>query len=153
MYLIDGYNLLHAVAPGRATPESRERLIAAIEAWCRRENYRAVIVFDPTGGMRRREDRGPLEVRVVAEGRKADDEILGFLRSTADRTAYTVVSDDRGITDEAARGGFKAIPCREFARGLAAPPGPGPHREPGSLPTGEVDSWLREFGYDPDQEP
>lgn len=147
MFLIDGYNLLHVVARGKATSEARERLVAAVEAYCRQGGYRARIVFDATAGLRRREARGPVEVRTVAQGRTADEEILAALASTKDRTAYTVVSDDREILREAGRGRFKVLSCEEFARDLAAASPPPP--EEGSAPPGDVDYWMREFGLDP----
>ena len=41
MYLIDGYNLSHAIGV------PRDALLGAVEAFCRRGNQSARIVFDP----------------------------------------------------------------------------------------------------------
>ncbi|HXX93272.1 MAG TPA: NYN domain-containing protein, partial [Planctomycetota bacterium] len=109
MFLIDGYNLLHALSPGRATPEARAQLVHRIEAHCRAGGYRARVVFDATGAMKRRETRGPVELRSVAQGRTADEEILDSLTRTADRTKYTVVSDDGAIVKEARKRGFEVL--------------------------------------------
>ncbi|HXG59932.1 MAG TPA: NYN domain-containing protein [Planctomycetota bacterium] len=147
MFLIDGYNLLHAIAGGRPTAEARERMVARVEAWCRREGYRARIVFDPTAGLRALETRGAVEIRGVAEGRTADEEILRTLASTSDRTAYTVVSDDRAIATGARKRRFRVVSCREFLRRLEGP-GSGEPPEPGGVPPGEVDYWMREFGLE-----
>jgi predicted RNA-binding protein with PIN domain len=146
VFLVDGYNLLHAVARGRATPEGRERLLAAIEEYCRKGGYAARVVFDATGGMKRRDRRGPLEVRNVAEGRTADEEILEAIAGTADRTRYTVVSNDREIAAAAAKLGITVLPCEEFARRLEARPEAAEKAE--SASDGEVDYWMREFGLE-----
>ena len=146
MYLIDGYNLLHAAAPGRATEAAREGLLAAIQGWCRRSNHGARIVFDPTGGMRRRDARGPLEVRVVAEGRTADDEIRATLEATADRTAWTLVSDDLELVKLADRRGMRVVACAAFLA-LLAPSSEGPEKREGASDA-EVDFWLRDMGLE-----
>ncbi len=142
MFLIDGYNLLHAIGT------SRDALLGAVEAWCRREKRTARIVFDPTGGMKRRENRGPLEIRVVAEGRKADEEILAALGATSDRTAWTLVSNDLELVKAAERKGMTVLTCKDFAALLAAPD-LGPEKKEGAGP-GEVDFWMKEFGLDED---
>lgn len=147
MFLIDGYNLLHVLVSGRPSDRERERMVGLVEAWCLRGGYRARIVFDPTAGLRARERRGAVEVRGVAEGRTADEEILRTLASTRDRTAYTVVSDDRAIVEAARRRRCRVVSCREFLRRLEAL-GPQEPPEPGGAPPGEVDYWMREFGLE-----
>ncbi|HZE96432.1 MAG TPA: NYN domain-containing protein [Planctomycetota bacterium] len=148
MFLIDGYNLLHSFARERTGEEARGRLIGLIEAFCTAGNYRARIIFDPTGGMKRNEQRGPVEIRNVPQGGTADDEILEALRCTDDRTRYTVVSNDRSIVSVAEKGGFPVLPCEEFARLLSKRPEP--PEKGGAPPPGEVDFWLKEFGLEDD---
>lgn len=145
MFLIDGYNLLHVIARGRVAEETRGRLIELIGEYCRRGSYRARIVFDPTAERTRRK-LGDVEVRYVAEGRTADEEILEELAATKDRTAYTVVTNDLSIVRGAGRGGFKVVSCQEFAKALLAPQGEAGGE--GGAPPGEVDYWMREFGLD-----
>lgn len=142
MYLIDGYNLLHAL-PEKA---SRERLIGLVAAHCQAGRYTALIVFDATGGMRRRAQIGPVELRVVAEGRKADEEILDLLGSTTDRTAYTLVSNDLELVREAEKRGMRVLRAEDFAASLLATP-EGPEKSQ-DAPPGEVDFWMKEFGLD-----
>jgi predicted RNA-binding protein with PIN domain len=146
VYLIDGYNLLHAFARGRADAAARERLLERIRAWCLRGGYAARAVFDPTGGMKRREQRGPLEVRVVAQGRTADEELMAEIARCGDRTAFRVVSNDREIAEAARRGKLEVIGCEDFLRRLEEPPSGGEGKPEGDLPPGEVDSWMKEFG-------
>ena len=150
MFLIDGYNLLHAMARGRATTEARQGLVSLIEAYCRTGGYRARIVFDATGGMKRREERGPLEIRTVAQGRTADEEILDAVASTDDRTGYTVISNDLAIVKSAEKKGFKVMPCEDFARLITARPETPEKGD--SASAGEVDYWMREFGLEDETE-
>jgi predicted RNA-binding protein with PIN domain len=140
--LIDGYNLLHA-APGKM---SRDRLVELVVAYCRAGNYTALLVFDATGGMRRRAQLGTVELRVVAEGRKADEEILDLIGATVDRTAYTVVSNDLELVRAAEKKGMRVLRAEEFAASLLASP-EGPEKS-SDVPPGEVDFWMKEFGLD-----
>ncbi len=148
MFLIDGYNLLHAMSRGRLPRPDPRRLIDLVVSWCRRGGYRARIVFDPTGDLPRRRKKGEVEIRNVARGRSADEEILAALESTGDRTAYTVVTNDRDVAREAGRHGIRVVSCEDFARDLLAR---GPSEDPkgnGMLSPGEVDYWMREFGLE-----
>ncbi|MBI3857859.1 MAG: NYN domain-containing protein, partial [Planctomycetes bacterium] len=146
MFLIDGYNLLHSFAREKTSAEARAKLVALIEAYCVRGNYRARIVFDPTGGLKRNDQRGPVEIRNVPQGRTADEEILAALRSTDDRTLYTVVSNDLAIVKAAEKLRFTVLPCEEFAKQLSA--GPEAPEKGGAPSPGEVDYWMKEFGLD-----
>jgi rRNA-processing protein FCF1 len=143
VYLIDGYNLSHALGV------TRDALLGAVEAFCRRENQAARVVFDPTGGMKRRENRGALEIRVVAEGRKADEEILAAIEATSDRTAVTLVSNDLELVRAAEAKHLRVLACRDFAALLAAPPSDDDKPGPG----GDVDFWMKEFGLNDSPEP
>ena len=151
MFLIDGYNLLHSFARERTGDEARGKLTSLIEAYCVQGNYQARIVFDPTGGMKRNERRGPLEIRNVPQGSTADEEILAALRASGDRTQYTVVSNDRAIVKAAEKGGFTVLPCEEFARLISAR-AEAPEKG-GTASPGEVDYWMREFGLDEPPKP
>ena len=146
MFLIDGYNLLHSFARAKSGDEARSGLIALIQAWSEQGGYRARIVFDPTGGMKRNEVRGAIEIRNVPQGVTADEEILAALGSTGDRTQYTVVSNDLAIVKAAGKRGFTVIPCEEFARMISARP-EGPEKADTASP-GEVDYWMKEFGLE-----
>ena len=138
MFLIDGYNLLHSFAREKTGGEARAKLVALIESYCVRGNYRARIGSE----------EGPVEVRNVPQGRTADEEILDAFNSTDDRTQYTVVSNDLAIVKAAGKKGFTVLPCEEFAKLITAMP-EGPEKGDSASP-GEVDYWMREFGLDDD---
>lgn len=146
MFLIDGYNLLHALIRGRKKEGAREQLVALLVEYCTRENYQARIVFDPTSGMKRQETRGLVEIVNAAQGRTADEIILGDLAGSSDSKSYTVVSNDLGIVKAAEKGGYKVLSCQEFGQKLAARP---ETPEKGDVvPPGEVDYWMKEFGLE-----
>ncbi|HVE38772.1 MAG TPA: NYN domain-containing protein [Planctomycetota bacterium] len=151
MFLIDGYNLLHALTRGRASESAREQLLSKTVEYCAQGNYRAWIIFDATGGMKRREQRGPVEIYNVPQGQTADEVILNALATCDDQMQYTVVSNDLKIIKAAEKDGYKVLPCEEFGRRiLARPEAP----EKGGLPSpGEVDYWMKEFGFDEDVPP
>ena len=146
MFLIDGYNLLHSFAREKSGGEARAGLVALVESYCVRGNYRARIVFDPTGGMKRNDQRGPVEIRNVPQGCTADEEILAALQSSDDRTQYTVVSNDLAIVKAATKKGFTVVPCEEFARLISTRPEAAEKGD--SASPGEVDYWMREFGLE-----
>ena len=146
MLLIDGYNLLHAYARGRADADARERLINLVSDYCQRGGYKARIIFDPTRDLRPVSRRGAVEIRSVREGRTADDEILETVTKTGDRTAHVVVTNDREIADGSRRVGVEVIGCSEFLRTIA-PPKQEEEKADGASP-GEVDYWMKEFGLE-----
>jgi predicted RNA-binding protein with PIN domain len=148
VFLIDGYNLLHCLARGRATETAREQLLSKLVEYCTRENYRALIVFDATGGMKRRDQRGTVEIYNVRQGETADEVILGTLAQCDDQVQYTVVSNDLKIVKAAQKDGYKVVSCEDFGRRILTPP-EGPEKADTASP-GEVDYWMREFGFDDD---
>jgi len=153
VFLIDGYNLLHSFARERTGEEARVKLTSLIEAYCVDGNYQARLVWDPTGGLKRNDKKGPIEIRNVPQGSTADEEIIAALHSTDDRTRYTVVTNDLAIVKAAEKRGFTVLPCEEFARLISAPRGGTPEKS-GQASPGEVDYWMREFGLeDPPNSP
>ena len=150
MLLIDGYNLLHAYAKGPADAEARERMIDLVAAHCRRGGYRARIIFDPTRNLLPKSLRGAVEIRSVREGRTADQEILETVGMTGDRTAYVVVTNDREIADGSRRSGVQVVGCSDFLRSITPPPAE-EHKADGPS-SGEVDYWMKEFGFEEDPE-
>lgn len=73
--------------------------------------------------------------------------MIDRIESTKDRTAYTIVSADRQITDAAAEKKLKVISNKDFAETLFHA-GAGAAREVrrDKLAPGEVDFWMKEFG-------
>lgn len=163
MLLIDGYNLLFASARRRLAreelPKAREDLIVRIARYCEIGGLRARIVFDftqgpPVYGHASRRKLGAVELWFTPRGITADQEILGTVGATQDRTAYTVITSDRAIAEAVAKKQVTVQDSSTFSsevervlRNAEGKTDEAPQKDQGLGP-GEVDYWLREFGFD-----
>ena len=147
MLIIDGYNLMMAGdrrIPRRCFDGTRERLIKVVDRYAQAQKTRCEIVFDgaPTSGIPHS------EWLTVRYARDADAAIIERIENERDRTALTVVSNDRTITDAARERKMTVLAAREFADRLKAlPPGPRPpDPKIDGISPGEADAWMKEFG-------
>jgi predicted RNA-binding protein with PIN domain len=158
-YLIDGYNLLHAIglarkAGGRAAwDRSRILLLDWLADQHGDQSADVTVVFDAQnafGGLIEEKHRG---LRIVRHGgRTADDVIEELLRSERSPETLTVVSNDNRVRDSAGRRGARVEKCVEHVDRLVG------HREAPVAPTPPADEkdvvstdeeraeWLRTFG-------
>jgi predicted RNA-binding protein with PIN domain len=165
IYLIDGYNLLHACAPLKSTSESfgmeraRAELVEALSGFAKRRGTQVVVVFDGVV-------HPPISatgVRVLSSrNRSADDVIREQARILG--KGIVVVSSDLEITDTARANLSAIVSSSQFASDLSftsAPPSSTtssrvnarPHRldelrEPSEKPPADddIDEWKRLFG-------
>ena len=164
-FLIDGYNLMHAL--GLARPRGPKQLAysrADLLAWLHRIHdprpELVTVVFDGRQGNRPNDaihtDQG---IHVVySVGRLADDVIEELIRRETSPRDLTVVSSDRRLEDAAGRKGCVAWACPAYIdwaidhgsdppRPVRAPAKPDP-------PTAEeVEHWRQEFAdveHDPE---
>lgn len=144
-YLIDAYNLMHAV-PGLRFRADRHaasrRLVVQLATWARGRPERVVVVFD---GARPPDmpASGPLELRFMLD--KADADLMDLLDR---KGSHTLVSADGEIVSYAQALGHSAIKPQEFWRSLSeasAVDREALQRER-PLASDEVDYWLEEFG-------
>ena len=160
-YLIDGYNLLHALGLARrgggrsAWDAARRQLLDWLADQLGGSTSAVTVVFDAqhaSGGLVEERHRG---LRILRDrGRSADDLIEDLLRADGSPETLTVVSNDARIREAAARRGAGVRRCGEFVDGLigprrswtgGAPTAPGDEKPPG--PTAEEEAeWLRRFG-------
>jgi predicted RNA-binding protein with PIN domain len=161
-YLIDGYNLLHALGlarknAGRAAWDRGRRLL--LDWLADRHGPTAsdvTIVFDAqnaAGGVVEERHRGLRVIR--AGGRTADDLIEDLVRDEPTPAALSVVSNDARVRDAAARAGCEVCRCEEYVDQLmspaaARPESPGGGGEKDVEPTPEETArWLQVFGGQP----
>src|SRR5262245_9957963 len=122
-YLIDGYNLLHALgAPRRragpgALEKARLRLLGRLHGALRDQGPNVTVVFDaaraPAGVPAEAEYHG-IRVRFAAGLAAADDLIEEVIRKAPAPKHLTVVSDDRRIQAAARRRRCPVLGCADF---------------------------------------
>ena len=158
-YLIDGYNLLHALGflSGRAGPHglevARQRLLGFLHAAHGDEAAAVTVVFDaagaPAGAAPEHEHKG-LHVRFAVGHGQADDLIEVLIRAAPAPHDLHVVSDDHRIQRAARRRHCHALACADYLDGLERRRPrrrrrPSPEKE-GRLSAAETERWLAEFG-------
>ncbi|MEP7219345.1 MAG: NYN domain-containing protein [Bacteroidota bacterium] len=167
IYVIDGYNVLHAATELKRTldafgiDKARGDLMNAIATFAERKKCDCIVVFDGVV------DEGNLSTRVrvlSSRTRSADDIIREHARENGRN--LVVVSSDLEIIGTARANMAMVVSARDFAseltlgthsRGLAAPRGGSarPHRiaeirerseKPNALSEDDVDEWKKLFG-------
>lgn len=157
-YLIDGYNLLHALGllAGKAAPgeleQARRRLLGLLRKAHGERAVDVTVVFDAAGASRgtatAQEYRG-IQVR-FAHRQEADDLIKQYIRKESAPRGLTVVSDDHRIRQAARRRRCLVLGCGGYLDQIdpqrrPRPSGPdAPAKPEGSAPA-ETEHWLREF--------
>ena len=157
-YLIDGYNLLHAmgVLGGKVGPGGLEQARAALlgrlcgdhsnDAGC------VTVVFDAAGAPPHASAiahyRG-LQVLYAING-EADDVIEDLIECEATPRHLTVVSDDRRLKQAGRRRRCSVLGCQAYLdsmekRRRSKPPSLESNAKPEGVSGDEVRHWLREF--------
>lgn len=160
VYIIDGYNLLHACPDLKRTLTSfgmdraRADLLGALSSFARREGVECIVVFDGVTS-----DTAPGVKVISSRSRSADDLIREHARSAG--RSLVVVSSDLEIVSTARTNLATVVPSKRFAADLdlgssAGEPQRGdarPHRldefyEKSEKPreSDDIDEWRRLFG-------
>jgi|SRR5262245_9857044 len=163
-FLIDGYNLLHALGLARPRgPGQLARCRADLIDWLARTHdagsEEVTVVFDgrmsPGDSEEVHVDSG-IQVR-FSIGRIADDAIEEMIAQERQPRRLTVVSNDRRITDAARRRDCVDWSCDDYldwatSRGHAPPKLPPPADKPETPSEAESEHWRKEFA-DVDTDP
>ena len=164
-YLIDGYNLLHAmgVLHSRVGPhgleKARRRLLGLLQGALGAESSNVTVVFDaagaPAGAQEEQEYHG-IHVRFAVHEEEADDLIEDLIRHNSTPKQLTVVSDDHRLQESARRRHCGVLGCLDFLEELdrtrrtsKAKSTSEPEKQ-GSFQ--DMERWLRAFA-DLDHEP
>jgi hypothetical protein len=161
-YLIDGYNLAHALGllRGRMGPSevevARRSLLVQLLEYHRGEAGNVTVVFDagraPPGTPARLDHQGLLVLNALRQ--QADDLIEDLIEHDSLPRQLAVVSDDRRLKDAARRRHCLALGCLDYLEQIQAPrptsrPTP-PPADAGDKPEGlsseEAREWCRRFG-------
>jgi hypothetical protein len=165
-YLIDGYNLMHAVGMlGTGTrpkglEAARTRFLDWLAAAAGKRPGRLRVVFDAEKAPGRSPEASYRGVWVrFAFRRTADDEIEELLAVEKRPAAVTVVSNDLRVRDAGRHRGCGVLACEGFVDWLiakpaaAAPPAAEePKPQPEATPD-EMAAWLAAFTKPPKREP
>jgi predicted RNA-binding protein with PIN domain len=160
-YLVDGYNLIHAlgVLSKRAGPGGLEKarlsLLGLLHGYFGNESSAVTVVFDaakaPPGSLPEQDFQG-VKVQFATGGLQADDVIEALIQREAAPKQLTVVSNDRRLKQAGRRRHAHVMSCEEFLDLLAtrkhpAPSRPAPAAEKSEETEAEKKRWLEEFGH------
>jgi predicted RNA-binding protein with PIN domain len=161
-YLIDGYNLMHALGlvPPQVGPQglepARKRFLQLLTTLLPARGEQFIVVFDGLHAPPDASDVGAYQgiKYVYSRGQNADD-LIEDLLAREDRPHHlTLVTDDRRLQQAARHRSCQVSGCLDFIdkvkQSSAQPPAeerlPEPARD--ALTQEEVERWLREFGFD-----
>lgn len=157
-YIIDGYNVLHALGllRGRTGPHGLEKarlhLLGMLSGVYGDAATTVTVVFDahhPRPGVEDQTDYHGLHVRYAAHHPAADDLIEELIRHDAAPRQLTVVSDDHRLRDAARRRHCRVVGCLDYLDELDRQ-----RRKHRSTPkseegerrsAGDAQRWLEEF--------
>ena len=163
LYLIDGYNLLHAIGiltSSRALgpqglERARQRLLDFLHGAHGQEAANVTVVFDaarvPSHVPHELNYQG-IHVVFATEQDEADDLIELLIRQAATPRNLTIVSDDHRLQQAGRRRPCRVLGCGDYLdelERLRRPARPAPPAEPPDKPEGlsrqETQHWLDEF--------
>ncbi len=147
VYLIDAYNLLHALKEARrgsfprAFGPARERLLELLGRFARHHNPTAIAFLDGEPGRLEPGEiaRPGVRVRFCGRGEQSADRAICAYVEANNAAALTVVSNDREVTTFCRREGAQVESCDSFIRRLGVgppaatqPPAPDATKRPAS---------------------
>ena len=161
--VIDGYNLLHTARGVEGCSHlGRRQLCEMVAGWSHRTGEPALLVFDgaqPSEALASQLHAEGVDVVYSGADRSADEVIGEQIRVSSAPRRLIVISTDRAIRQAARRRRCPHATSAEFlelmARVLSRPQRPQvepPEKRKGTPPE-EVDDWLRQFGFDPEEDP
>lgn len=164
IFLIDGYNLMHAVGlarqglPAGALQRARTRFLDWLADAAQGRGATVRVVFDAQAAPTPSPETDHRGVRVCfAFGHTADDEIENLLAAERRPAGVTVVSNDSRVREAGRRRGTALQACEEFVDWAIAPrreppevaDRPEPDKpEPAATPA-EMAAWLATFSQPP----
>jgi predicted RNA-binding protein with PIN domain len=160
-YLIDGYNLIHAMGalPARIGPggleKARLRLLGLLHACFGSAAPAVTVAFDASGappGCTPEHDYHGLRIRFAVGGQQADDLIEDLIQHAPAPKQLVVVSDDHRLRQAARRRHAQAMKCTAFLDLLdrlrrRQIPRTAPAEKRETTGSDETRRWLEEFGH------
>jgi len=160
-FLIDAYNLMHAVGlartglPAKGLERARTRFLDWLADAVRGRDATLRAVFDAQDAPAASPEADYRGVRVrFAHRRTADDEIEELL-AAGPAARVAVVSNDSRVREAGRRRGASVFACEEFVDWLSAPPAAGipapppPDKPEPTATADEMAAWLAAFSTPP----
>jgi predicted RNA-binding protein with PIN domain len=157
-YLIDGYNLVHAMGllGGKAGPHGLQKARLALLGHlcgCHRTEVSSVtVVFDASGappGSEPEDNYQGIHIYYALIG-EADDLIEDLIQRDSTPRQLTIVSDDHRLQQAARRRHCPVLGCLDYLEEMERvrqrkPTSESVPAKPESMSDGETQHWLREF--------
>jgi predicted RNA-binding protein with PIN domain len=143
-YLIDGYNVLHALPelPLGAWEKKRDALLQLIAREKPHGKNRITVVFDSREGMGNQSRQGEIHVAYTS-GETADDWISQYVRQTSNPRIVIVVTNDQGLRRLIRGTGAKSIGAEEFWRQAKPAAGPPPRELRAGMDSDSITEELK----------
>jgi predicted RNA-binding protein with PIN domain len=161
-YLIDGYNLIHAIGllPKRTGPGGLEKarlaLLGLLRGTFGEDSSTITVVFDAAKappGSKPEQDYQGVRVHFATSGLLADDVIEDMIRREASPKHLTVISNDHRLQQAARRRQAQVMSCEEFLDVLESRRHPPPTlatsapEKNDTMTEADAQRWLDEFGH------
>jgi predicted RNA-binding protein with PIN domain len=126
MYVVDGYNLLHAMKKFGGLPadfgRARARVVELLSAVAKRESVKVRVFFDGTPGELGTGDLAYPRVKVTFSGPgtgSADEAVREFVAEANNADRITVVSSDIEVVKACKLAGARVMPSQAMAEWLS----------------------------------
>jgi predicted RNA-binding protein with PIN domain len=151
-YIIDGYNLLHAIPALKKTlahnaETARELLIYSVAQLTHRKKFRCTIVFDGTAPQNTSKQSSHAPVHVLfSSPLTADAKIKQMIEHSKQRTLLVIISSDREILNFAKVCSCPTHTSNHFANLLTDTSDSVTEKSEIPLTKSQIDEWLKIFG-------
>ncbi len=151
-YIIDGYNLIHAIPSLKKTlnhhaESARELLIHAVEQLAVQKNIRCSIIFDGHSpvSFAKHSAHGPVHV-IHSAPHSADEKITKMIEESNRRIDIVVITSDQEILRRARAFSCRTHSSKHFANLLSEISGGVEEKSDEPMSEHQVSEWLRIFG-------
>ncbi|NTV98205.1 MAG: NYN domain-containing protein [Chlorobiaceae bacterium] len=141
-YVIDGYNLLHCLFPGKNKPSlekmrmETEKLLLAFQ---QNTGNPLTLVYDGKDTYREQAFGDPLHILFTPARKSADDWIVDYVKSLNTKIKLvTIVSSDNELRNHASAFGASCMKSEEFAELLQGGPGVSGRKSSRTSPKGRA---------------
>jgi predicted RNA-binding protein with PIN domain len=151
-YIIDGYNLIHAIPSFKKTlayngETARELLIHSVAQLTHRRKFRCTIVFDGVtpNNTPKQSNHAPVHV-IFSSPINADAKIKQIIEHSKNRSLLVIISSDREIINFAKVCSCQTHTSNYFANLLSETNDAVMEKSDDLLTKAQIDEWLKIFG-------